>query len=330
MSRTVRLTVGQAIIRFLAAQYSERDGVEQRLIPGVFGIFGHGNVCGVGQALLQNAVDPGPTTPRALDGPQRAGHGPRRGRLRPHPQPPADHGRDHLDRPRRDQHGHRRRAGHHQPHPRPAVPLGHLRHPHPRPGAAAGRGPERNLDVSANDAFRPVSRFWDRVNRPEQLWSALRRAMRVLTDPAETGAVTVCLPQDVQAEAYDWPVELFGASRCGTSTAGCRSRAALARAVDAIRAPERPLIIAGGGIIYSGATDGAARVRRRHRHPGRRHPGRQGRHQLGPPGGRRRRGLHRQRRGQRAGRRGRPDHRHRHPLLRLHHRRRRPRSRTRT
>jgi len=108
-------------------------------------------------------------------------------------------------------------------------------------------------DISVNDAFRPVSRFFDRVWRPEQLPSALLGAMRVLTDPAETGAVTIALPQDVQTEAFDWPAELL-APRVWHVPRPVPEPAALARAAQVIRAAARPLIVAGGGVIYAGAT----------------------------------------------------------------------------
>ncbi len=111
-----------------------------------------------------------------------------------------------------------------------------------------------NPDVSVNDAFRPVSKFWDRVNRPEQLMVALPRAMRVLTDPADTGAATICLPEDVQAEAYDWPLEFFEKKVWHIGRIR-PDEAALARAVEAIKASSKPLIISGGGTIYSGACD---------------------------------------------------------------------------
>ena len=109
-------------------------------------------------------------------------------------------------------------------------------------------------DVSVNDAFRPVSRFFDRVSRPEQLPAALLGAMRVLTDPVQTGAVTLSLPQDVQTEAYDWPVELF-AERVWHVPRAQPDPAALARAVELIRSARRPLVVAGGGVGYSEATD---------------------------------------------------------------------------
>jgi 3D-(3,5/4)-trihydroxycyclohexane-1,2-dione acylhydrolase (decyclizing) len=112
----------------------------------------------------------------------------------------------------------------------------------------------RSYDVSVNDAFKPVSRYWDRINRPEQLPSALLAAMRVLTDPAETGAVTLALPQDVQAEAHDWPEDLFK-KRTWHVPRPVPEPAALARAAATLKKAENPLIIAGGGVIYSEATD---------------------------------------------------------------------------
>jgi 3D-(3,5/4)-trihydroxycyclohexane-1,2-dione acylhydrolase (decyclizing) len=114
------------------------------------------------------------------------------------------------------------------------------------------------LDLSVNDAFRPVSRLFDRITRPEQLPAALLAAMRVLTDPAETGAVTLALPQDVQAEAYDWPEELFR-TRVWHIPRPLPEPAALARAVAALRGAQRPLLVAGGGVIYSEATEALLR-----------------------------------------------------------------------
>ena len=168
-------------------------------------------------------------------------------------------------------------------------------------------------DVTVNDAFRPLSRYFDRVSRPEQLSRGAAGAMRVLTDPAETGAVTLALPQDVQAEAYDWPEEFF-AERVWHVARPVPEPAALERAAAIIRGARRPLIVAGGGVHYSEATDALRALRRGHRHPGRRHPGRQGRAALGPPAGRRRRRLHRHAGRQRAGPRRRRGDRRRHPL----------------
>src|SRR5438552_12824540 len=199
----MRLTMAQALVRFFAAQYAERDGVEQRFIEGCFGICGHGNVAGVGEALFEqpdlmtyyqarneqamvhaavgyarmrnrlsmfactSSIGPGATnmlTGAALATINRL----------PVLLLPSDVFATRVSSP----------------------VLQELELPH-------------TYDVSVNDAFRPLSRFFDRVWRPEQLPAAMLGAMRVLTDQAETGAVTLALPQDVQAEAYDWPQELF-------------------------------------------------------------------------------------------------------------------------
>jgi 3D-(3,5/4)-trihydroxycyclohexane-1,2-dione acylhydrolase (decyclizing) len=244
----MRLTTGQAIVRFLANQWTERDGVEQRFFAGCFGIFGHGNVAGIGEALLEygddlryyqarneqamvhtavgfarahdrlrafactSSIGPGATnmvTGAALATVNRI----------PVLLLPGDVFATRVANP----------------------VLQELEDP-------------RSYDVSVNDAFKPVSRFWDRINRPEQLPSALLAAMRVLTDPSETGAVTLALPQDVQAEAHDWPEELF-AKRVWHVARPVPEPAALERAAELIRGAERPLIVAGGGVIYSRATD---------------------------------------------------------------------------
>jgi len=243
---TVRLTVGQALIRFLAAQRTERDGTEHRLIEGYFGIFGHGNVAGVGQALLESqspyfqgrneqamvhaaaafartrnrmstlactsSIGPGATnmvTGAALATISRL----------PVLLLPGDVFATRAADP----------------------VLQQLEYP-------------GGWDVSVNDSFRPVSRYFDRVWRPEQLPSALLAAMRVLTDPAETGAVTLALPQDVQAEAYDWPAGLFR-ERIWHVPRTPPDPAALASAAELIRGARRPLIVAGGGVLYAEATD---------------------------------------------------------------------------
>jgi 3D-(3,5/4)-trihydroxycyclohexane-1,2-dione acylhydrolase (decyclizing) len=248
---TVRLTVGQALVRFLCAQHSERDGVEHRLIEGCFGIFGHGNVAGVGQALLEAELQ----TPGAM----------------PYHQARNEQGMVHA-----------------------AAGFARMRNRLSTLACTASVGPgSTNMvtgaalatvnrlpvlllpgdifatrvaapvlqeledigtyDISVNDVFRPVSRFFDRINRPEQLPAALLAAMRVLVDPAETGAVTLALPQDVQAEAFDWPAELF-ARRIWHVARPVPEPAALARAVETIRGARRPLLVAGGGLIYSEAT----------------------------------------------------------------------------
>ena len=212
----------------------------------------------------------------------------------------------HLDRPRRDQHGHRRRAGHHQPPAGAAAARRRLRHPRRQPGAAAARGPDARRTSRSTTASSPVSRFWDRINRPEQLIAALLEAMRVLTDPAETGAVTLALPQDVQAEAYDLPDELFEQARLARPPRRCAEAArARARRPTLLRGARRPLIVAGGGVHLLRGDRRAARLRRGDRHPGRRDAGRQGRAALRPPAGARRDRRDRHGRRQRA-RRARP------------------------
>ncbi len=248
---TIRLTVAQALVRFLAAQYTERDGAECRTIAGAFGIFGHGNVAGVGQALLQSEVDDPAMMPYILARNEQAmvhtatayarasdrlttwactsSIGPGATNMVTGAALATINRLPVLLLPS-DVFATRR----------PDPVLQQLEHP---------LGPE----TTVNDTFRPVSRFFDRVDRPEQLPTALLGAMRVLTDPAETGAVTISLPQDVQAEAADWPLELFE-RRVWHVGRPVAEPAALRRAVDRIRAARRPLIVAGGGVHYAGAT----------------------------------------------------------------------------
>jgi 3D-(3,5/4)-trihydroxycyclohexane-1,2-dione acylhydrolase (decyclizing) len=243
----VRVTVAQALVRFLAAQHVERDGHRQRFFAGCLGIFGHGNLAGIGQALQQHAdlmryiparneqamvhvasgyarqrnrlgtwactssVGPGATnmvTGAALATINRL----------PVLLLPGDTFATRI------------------PHP----VLQQLELPH-------------DANVSVNDCLRPVSRFFARVERPEQLIDAALQAMRVLTDPAETGAVTIALPEDVQAEACEVP-EAFLEPRVWTVFRRPPAPEALTRAVELIRAARRPLIVAGGGVIYSEAT----------------------------------------------------------------------------
>jgi 3D-(3,5/4)-trihydroxycyclohexane-1,2-dione acylhydrolase (decyclizing) len=243
-----RLTVAQALVRFLANQYTERDGIEQRLIAGCLGIFGHGNVAGLGQALLEaqddiryyparneqamvhtavayarmknrlstfactSSVGPGATnmiTGAALATINRL----------PVLLLPSDTFAT-------------RSAG---------TLLQELEDP-------------TTLDLSVNDCFRPVSRFWDRIERPVQLLTSAVAAMRVLADPAETGAVTLALPEDVQAEAFDWPPEFF-AKRVWRVRRAPPDAATLRDAAALLRSAQRPLIVAGGGLIYSEAVE---------------------------------------------------------------------------
>ncbi|MEV5549677.1 3D-(3,5/4)-trihydroxycyclohexane-1,2-dione acylhydrolase (decyclizing) [Streptomyces sp. NPDC052309] len=245
---TLRLTTAQALVRFLAAQYSERDGVRHRLITGTWGIFGHGNVAGLGQALVEYADVMPYHQGRSEQAMVHAavGHARRLNRLSaqavttsigpgatnlvtgaalatinrlPVLLLPGDYFASHAVDPLLQQ----------------------LEHP-----SAA--------DVSVNDTLRPVSRYFDRITRPEALIPSALRAMRVLTDPAETGAVTLALPQDVQAEAYDWPEDFF-ADRVWRVRRPAPDPAELAEAVTAIRAAGRPLIVAGGGVHHSEAED---------------------------------------------------------------------------
>ena len=253
---TVRLTVAQALVRFLANQYSERDGVQQRLIPGCFGIFGHGNVAGVGQALLEAATTGSADLPYYLARNEQgmvhaaAGYAKTRNRLQA------------LACSASVGPGSANMLTGAALATTNRVPVLLLASDIFATRVSSPVLQELELpsgyDISVNDAFRPLSRFFDRVWRPEQLPQAMLGAMRVLTDPAETGAVTLALPQDVQAEGHDWPTELF-AKRVWYVPRPVPERAALARAVAAIRSAKRPLLIAGGGVIYSEATEVLAR-----------------------------------------------------------------------
>jgi 3D-(3,5/4)-trihydroxycyclohexane-1,2-dione acylhydrolase (decyclizing) len=246
-----RLTMAQAVVAYLQNQYSSRDGKEHRFISGIFGIFGHGNVAGIGQALEQDkglkyyfsrneqamvhtasafakasfrmkalactsSIGPGATN--MLTGAAVAT----------------------INR----------------------LPVLLL------PGDIFAR---RNVapvlqqlesstsqDVSVNDSFKTLSRYWDRIQRPEQLLTALPEAMRVLTSPVETGAVTLCLPQDVQTEAFDYPEE-FLRRKIWTIPRNRCDRTLLSRATEWIRAAKQPLIIAGGGVLYSEASESLGR-----------------------------------------------------------------------
>jgi 3D-(3,5/4)-trihydroxycyclohexane-1,2-dione acylhydrolase (decyclizing) len=244
---TQRLTMAQAVILFLQNQYVERDGRENSFFAGCWGIFGHGNVAGIGQALLQYAdtfryyqarneqamvhtsvayarmknrmqtfactssIGPGATnmiTGAAVATINRI----------PVLLLPGDIFAERLQAPVLQQ-----------------VEW------------------EYSQDVSVNDCFKPVSRYWDRINRPEQIITALPEAMRVLTSPAHTGAVTLSLPQDVQTMAYDYPIELF-AKRVWHIPRNRPDSERLGQAAEWIRRSKQPLIVAGGGVIYSDAT----------------------------------------------------------------------------
>ncbi|MER5581854.1 3D-(3,5/4)-trihydroxycyclohexane-1,2-dione acylhydrolase (decyclizing) [Streptomyces asoensis] len=248
---TTRLTVAQALVRFLAAQYTERDGVRQRLIGATWGIFGHGNVAGLGQALVEYGDEMPFHQGRNEQSMVHAavGYARQSNRLSTHAVTTSiGPGATNLVT------GAALATVNHIPvlllpgdtfATRVADPvLQQLEVPY------AG-------DVSVNDTLRPVSRYFDRVTRPEALVPAALQAMRVLTDPVETGAVTLALPQDVQAEAYDWPDEFF-AERTWTVRRPAADPAELAEAVRAVRAARRPLIVAGGGVHHSRAEEALA------------------------------------------------------------------------
>jgi 3D-(3,5/4)-trihydroxycyclohexane-1,2-dione acylhydrolase (decyclizing) len=252
----VRLTVAQALVRFLANQYSERDGVQHRLVPGCFGIFGHGNVAGVAQALLEAQTTGSADLPYHLSRNEQAmvhaavGYSRMRNRLQAMACT-ASIGPGSTNMITGAALATTNRI------PVLLLPSDVFATRVANPVLQELEDP-RTHDISVNDAFRPVSRSFDRVWRPEQLPSALLSAMRVLTDPAETGAVTIALPQDVQAEAHDWPDELF-AERVWHIPRPVPEPAALARAAALIRTARRPLLIAGGGVQYSEATDALRR-----------------------------------------------------------------------
>jgi 3D-(3,5/4)-trihydroxycyclohexane-1,2-dione acylhydrolase (decyclizing) len=243
----VRLTAAQAVVRHLAAQWSERDGERRRVIPGIFGIFGHGNVCGLGPALEEDAgrelLFHQPKNEQAMVhaamGYARASNllstlactasiGPGSTNLLTGAAS-ATVNRVPVLLLASDTFASRRQG--------PVMQA--LEHP-------------READLTVNDAFRPLSAFFDRITRPEQLITALPEAMRVLLDPAETGAVTLSLHQDVQAEACAFPTELFE-RRTWRVSRRPPARGELRAAVDTIRQSERPLVVAGGGVHYSGA-----------------------------------------------------------------------------
>jgi 3D-(3,5/4)-trihydroxycyclohexane-1,2-dione acylhydrolase (decyclizing) len=244
---TIRLTVGQAVVRFLKNQYVERDGIENPFFAGCLGIFGHGIVAGVGEGLMENpdfryimtrneqasvhiaiayakmknrlgtfacisSIGPGATN--MITGAACAT----------------------INRL-----------------PVLIIPGDIFARRNVAPVLQQLESPS-SQDISVNDCFKPVSRYWDRINRPEQLITSLTEVMRVLTSPADTGAVTLALPQDVQAEAYDFPAELFR-KRTWKISRPRPDLSLLREAVRMIGESKKPVIISGGGVIYSEATD---------------------------------------------------------------------------
>ncbi|MFI0862617.1 3D-(3,5/4)-trihydroxycyclohexane-1,2-dione acylhydrolase (decyclizing) [Streptomyces smyrnaeus] len=250
MTATVRLTTAQALVRFLANQYSERDGHEQRLIPGAWGIFGHGNVAGLGQALLQAAVAEEADLPYYLARNEQGmvhaavAYAKMRDRLSAFACT-ASTGPGSTNMLTGAALATTNRL------PVLLLPSDMFATRAPDP-ALQQLEDTRSGDVTVNDAFRAVSKYFDRISRPEQLLSAAPAAMRVLTDPVETGAVTLALPQDVQAEAFDWPADFFR-RRVWHVGRPVPEPAAVVRAAQLLRRARRPLIVAGGGTVYSGA-----------------------------------------------------------------------------
>ena len=246
--KTARLTMSQALLRFLAAQSVERDGIEQQFFAGCFGIFGHGNVAGLGQALYES---PELLRYRLARNEQAmvhtaSGFARMRNRLQTFAcTSSVGPGATNMVTG----------AALATINRLPVLLL---------PGDVfASRRPDPVLqqlevpwrgEVSVNDCFQPVSRYWDRITRPEQVVPAALAAMRVLTDQAETGAVTLALPQDVQAEAFDYPLE-FLEPRVWRLARPRPEPRVLDEAAALLRSARRPLLIAGGGVIYSEAAE---------------------------------------------------------------------------
>ncbi len=248
--KTLRMTTAQALIRYLAAQHVERDGLRQRFFGRVAGIFGHGNVAGIGQALQEIPELPYIQVKNEQAGVHMAvGYARMKNRLGAWACTSSiGPGATNMITG----------AALATINRLPVLLL---------PGDIFARRnvapvlqqleSESSQDLSVNDCFRPVSRYWDRINRPDQLIYVLPEAMRILTSPIHCGAVTLSLPQDVQAEAWDFPAGLFE-ERTWHVARTRPDRDAVQRAADAIRRADRPLIIAGGGVIYSDAMEALA------------------------------------------------------------------------
>ena len=245
--KTIRLTVGQAVVKYIAAQYSVADGERQRFIPAAFGIFGHGNVAGLGQALDEYNDDLPFIQGRNE---QALAHAAiafaKASRRRQTLAVTASIGPGALNMITA--------AGLATVNRLPVLLLPGDTYATRRQGPVLQQIEDPSApDITANDAFRPVSRFFDRITRPEQLLTSLPQAFRVLANPIETGAVVVALPQDIQSHAFDYPVEFFEPNDWKIRRP--EPEADDVRAVaEIIRGAQKPLIIAGGGVIYSGAT----------------------------------------------------------------------------
>ncbi len=243
---TQRLTMAQALVKYLARQHVSRDGVENPFFAGAWGIFGHGNVAGLGQALEQYASELRYYQSRNEQAQVLASvaYAKHRNRLATFACASSiGPGATNMVTG----------AAVATINRIPVLLLaGDIFAERTQAPVLQQLENEHSQDISVNDCFKPVSRYWDRIYRPEQLITALPEAMRVLTSPADTGAVTLALPQDVQAEAYDYPDFLFE-KRVWEIPRNRADVAALKRAAEWIRASQQPLIIAGGGVHYSEA-----------------------------------------------------------------------------
>lgn len=260
MAKTQRLTMAQALVQFLTAQYLLVDGQSQRFVQGIMGIFGHGNVTGLGEALEYGGADL----------PFYQGHN----------EQGMAHAAIAFAKQKNRQAilactssigpGATNMVTAAATATTNRIPLLLL------PGDIfASRGPDPVLQqleaahdgsLSVNDCFKPISVYWDRLYRPEQLMPAMLQAMRLLTDPAQTGAVTICLPQDVQAEAYDYP-DAFFAPRTWAIRRPAPDQALLQAVAARLKAAQRPMIIAGGGIHYAQASQQLADFASRYQIP---------------------------------------------------------------
>ncbi len=251
--KTVRLTMAQALLRFLAAQHVERDGREHRFFAGCLGIFGHGNVAGFGQALAESPDLLSYHLPRNEQAMVHtaAGFARMRNRL-------ATFACTSSVGPGATNMITGAALATINRLPVLLLPGDVFASHRPDPVLQQLEIPARG-DVAVNDCFQPVSRYWDRIQRPEQLIPAALSALRVLTNQAETGAVTLALPEDVQTEAWAYPGPFFE-RRVWHIGRPLPDAAALSRAVELIRGSQRPLIVAGGGVIYSEATEALARL----------------------------------------------------------------------
>ncbi|MBS9806679.1 3D-(3,5/4)-trihydroxycyclohexane-1,2-dione acylhydrolase (decyclizing) [Bacillus toyonensis] len=246
--QTVRMTTAQALVKFLNQQYVEFDGKQQKFIKGIFTIFGHGNVVGLGQALEEDAGELEVYQGRNEQGMANAAMAFAKQK----------HRKQIMACTSSVGPGSANMITSAATASANNIPVLLL------PGDVfATRQPDpvlqqieqtHDLSISTNDAFRAVSKYWDRINRPEQLMTAMIQAMRVLTNPADTGAVTICLPQDVQGEAWDFPTYFFQ-KRVHRIERRLPTKASLADAVEMIKRKKKPIMICGGGVRYAEAAE---------------------------------------------------------------------------